>query len=100
MAEAAVRRLEELAPGAFIVGALSPPFGKLGEQEMQDLGAIIDEARPHVLWVGLGAPKQEVFMARAAGRLTASTSAPAAMWSPFRMAGGHPSYLRSDHRAA
>jgi N-acetylglucosaminyldiphosphoundecaprenol N-acetyl-beta-D-mannosaminyltransferase len=70
VAEAAVRRLEELAPGAFIVGAHSPPFGKPGEQEVQDLGAIIDDARPHVLWVGLGAPKQEVFMARAAGRLS------------------------------
>jgi N-acetylglucosaminyldiphosphoundecaprenol N-acetyl-beta-D-mannosaminyltransferase len=69
VAEAAGRRLSQLVPGAKIVGALSPPFGPIGDRELHDLEAAVAETRPDLLWVGLGAPKQELLMARSAGRL-------------------------------
>jgi N-acetylglucosaminyldiphosphoundecaprenol N-acetyl-beta-D-mannosaminyltransferase len=49
-------------PGLNVVGAYTPPFRPLNAQEEADLLAQIQESKPHVLWCGLGAPKQERFM--------------------------------------
>lgn len=58
-------------PGAVIAGAISPPFRPLSpEEEEADLRAI-DAAGTDVLWVGLGAPRQELWMARMRPRLAA-----------------------------
>lgn len=67
--EAAAGRLTRLVPGTAVAGALDPPFGPITEGEVDELCAAVAESRPHVVWVGLGAPKQELFMARAADRL-------------------------------
>jgi N-acetylglucosaminyldiphosphoundecaprenol N-acetyl-beta-D-mannosaminyltransferase len=50
-------------PGARVVGAYSPPFRPLTDDEDAAIVAAINAAEPDVVWVGLGAPKQERWMA-------------------------------------
>ena len=52
-------RFERRHPGHRVVGTLSPPFRKLEREEELAMVKQINEARPDVLWVGLGLPKQE-----------------------------------------
>ena len=56
-------------PGIHIVGGYSPPFRDLSEEEETALAAQINAQRPDVLWVGIGVPKQEKWMARMRERL-------------------------------
>jgi N-acetylglucosaminyldiphosphoundecaprenol N-acetyl-beta-D-mannosaminyltransferase len=56
-------------PGIQIVGGYSPPYRPLSDAEERSLAAQINEARPDVLWVGIGVPKQEKWMARMRDRL-------------------------------
>lgn len=58
-------------PGAVIAGMVSPPFRPLTEEENAAAVAAINEARPDFVWVGLGAPKQERWMAAHQGRVHA-----------------------------
>ena len=46
-------------PGLDIVGASSPPFKDLDPNDFADELSKIEEARPHIIWVGLGTPKQD-----------------------------------------
>jgi len=50
-------------PGIEIVGMYSPPFRPLTEEEDAAVIENINQAAPNFLWVGLGAPKQEIWMA-------------------------------------
>jgi N-acetylglucosaminyldiphosphoundecaprenol N-acetyl-beta-D-mannosaminyltransferase len=61
--------LESRFPGIQIAGTYTPPFRDLTASEERDLVARIRQTKPHILWVGLGAPKQERFMARYVDRL-------------------------------
>jgi len=54
-----VRKLGENFPGTAIAGTYSPPFRPLTAEEDEAVIRRINEARPDVLWVGLGLPKQE-----------------------------------------
>ncbi|MGH2837449.1 MAG: WecB/TagA/CpsF family glycosyltransferase [Thermoleophilaceae bacterium] len=56
-------------PGIQIVGGYSPPFRDLTEEEEDALAQQINASRPDVLWVGIGVPKQEKWMARMRDRL-------------------------------
>jgi N-acetylglucosaminyldiphosphoundecaprenol N-acetyl-beta-D-mannosaminyltransferase len=56
-------------PGIQIVGGYSPPFRDLTGEEEEALAAQINAQRPDVLWVGIGVPKQEKWMARMRERL-------------------------------
>ena len=56
-------------PGIDIVGGYSPPFRPMTTEEEDALVDQINEARPDVLWVGIGVPKQEKWMARMRARL-------------------------------
>jgi N-acetylglucosaminyldiphosphoundecaprenol N-acetyl-beta-D-mannosaminyltransferase len=56
-------------PGIKIVGGYSPPFRPLTDEEESALVAQINDAQPDVLWVGIGVPKQEKWMARMRDRL-------------------------------
>jgi N-acetylglucosaminyldiphosphoundecaprenol N-acetyl-beta-D-mannosaminyltransferase len=50
-------------PEAQVVGSFSPPFAPFDawrDEAIEDLHA----TRPHLIWVGLGAPKQELWMHR------------------------------------
>jgi len=52
-------RLEEKYPGHRVAGTLSPPFGAITAEEDEEHLRRINEARPDVLWVGLGCPRQD-----------------------------------------
>ena len=56
-------------PGLQIVGTYTPPFRPLTPEEEQELVEEIEASRPDIFWCGLGAPKQERFMARYRDRL-------------------------------
>jgi N-acetylglucosaminyldiphosphoundecaprenol N-acetyl-beta-D-mannosaminyltransferase len=63
------KKLRERFPGIKIVGSLAPPFRSLTLKEDQEMVEAINAAAPNILWVGLGAPKQELWMAEHHGRL-------------------------------
>lgn len=69
VAEHLKRVLSERYPGLNVVGTYSPPFRPLTEAEERDLAEIFKRLRPDVTWIGLGAPKQEFFMAHHVGSL-------------------------------
>jgi N-acetylglucosaminyldiphosphoundecaprenol N-acetyl-beta-D-mannosaminyltransferase len=58
-------------PKAVIVGAVSPPFRALTEQETAEQTARLVESKAQVVWVGLGTPKQDWESARLAEDIAA-----------------------------
>jgi exopolysaccharide biosynthesis WecB/TagA/CpsF family protein len=54
-------------PKAVIVGAVSPPFRALTEEETAEQTERLVESKAQVVWVGLGTPKQDWESARLAG---------------------------------
>ena len=50
-------------PGLTVVGTYTPPFRALNAYEEEQLNAMLEAARPDIVWVGLSTPKQERFMA-------------------------------------
>jgi N-acetylglucosaminyldiphosphoundecaprenol N-acetyl-beta-D-mannosaminyltransferase len=64
-------RLRERFPGLRIAGGYSPPFRELTDVEERLLVADIDASGAAVVWVGIGQPKQERWMARMRPRLAA-----------------------------
>ncbi|MFD0527458.1 WecB/TagA/CpsF family glycosyltransferase [Kitasatospora arboriphila] len=56
-------------PGALVVGAESPPFRRLTEQERAAQRERITASRAQVVWLGLGTPKQDREAARLAAEL-------------------------------
>ncbi len=52
-------KLSTQYPGHKIAGTFSPPFRNLTASEEAKALQMINDARPDVLWVGLGLPKQE-----------------------------------------
>ena len=63
--------LAEKYPGAEVVGMISPPFRELTPEEDAEYIKRINEAKPDFVWVGLGAPKQEIWMAAHQDRIQA-----------------------------
>ena len=63
--------LQHRFPGLIIVGIYSPPFRSLTPDEDDQIVQMINDANPDVVWVGLGSPKQERWMAAHIGRLKA-----------------------------
>lgn len=61
--------LIKLYPGIQIAGMYSPPFRPMTEEEDKVLVEKINEVNPDFVWVGLGAPKQEKWMAAHQGRV-------------------------------
>jgi N-acetylglucosaminyldiphosphoundecaprenol N-acetyl-beta-D-mannosaminyltransferase len=48
--------------GIIVVGNYSPPFRTLSKEEDEEIVALINAAKPEVLWIGLSTPKQERWM--------------------------------------
>lgn len=71
VAQALAGKLEERFPGLRVAGCSTPSDSPENESEFAKLEKRVDELRPDLLWVGLGAPKQELFMARRASALKA-----------------------------
>lgn len=57
-------RLENRFPGLQVAGVWAPPFRPLTVDEEADVTARINAARPDVVWVGIGTPKQDFWMSR------------------------------------
>lgn len=55
--------IEQTYPKMQIAGMYSPPFRKMTPEEDAEAVKMINEANPDFIWVGLGAPKQEIWMA-------------------------------------
>ena len=70
--EAMVSHLEKRYPGMTIAGYRCPPFRPLTpEEDAADIRAI-NEARPDYVWVGLGCPKQDKWVAQHVGKIQAA----------------------------
>ena len=63
-------KLEESYPEINIVGMYAPPFRLMTEEEDIQAIEIINQSVPDFVWVGLGAPKQEKWMAAHQGRVS------------------------------
>lgn len=63
--------LADRCPGLQVAGVESPPFRSLTDEEDRAAVERINAAKPDIVWVGLGAPKQERWMAAHYGRLKA-----------------------------
>jgi N-acetylglucosaminyldiphosphoundecaprenol N-acetyl-beta-D-mannosaminyltransferase len=59
VAEAAARTLQERYPGLRIAGVYTPPFGPLTPEEDARIVEMIRAAAPGILFVALGAPRQD-----------------------------------------
>ncbi|MFI3326449.1 MAG: WecB/TagA/CpsF family glycosyltransferase [Clostridia bacterium] len=62
-------KLTENYPGIQIAGMYSPPFRPLTNEEDEQITNRINEAKSDFVWVGLGAPKQEKWMAEHKGEV-------------------------------
>src|SRR3954464_7498164 len=63
--------LRQRYPGVKIVGGYSPPHRPLTDEEQDAVAYEINRARADVVWVGIGVPKQEKWMAMMRPRLDA-----------------------------
>ena len=72
-------QMEAMAPGVIIAGTLSPPFAeRFSDAQNEEMLEAIEEASPDALFVGLQAPKQELWLSKHHDRLNV----------PFRMGVG------------
>ncbi len=67
--DALKKELRKKFPGLNIVGMYSPPFRPLTEEEDGEIIKKINETEADFIWVGLGAPKQEQWMAAHDGKV-------------------------------
>lgn len=63
VAEILVERLHSRFPELQVAGLYSPPFRTLTSEEESNIIDRINATNPTIVWVGLGAPKQERWMA-------------------------------------
>lgn len=62
VAERAAAELRQRFPGLNICGVYAPPFGAWPEDEDRQIVARVQAARPDVLFVAFGAPRQDVWI--------------------------------------
>lgn len=55
-------KLKERYPKLKIAGVFSPPFGSLQAKEKPEYIAMINSSKADILWVGLGLPKQDLWI--------------------------------------
>jgi N-acetylglucosaminyldiphosphoundecaprenol N-acetyl-beta-D-mannosaminyltransferase len=63
VSDAFLQRLRTIFPGICISGSESPPFGPVTTEPDQSACRRIQETNANIIWVGLGTPKQEYWMA-------------------------------------
>lgn len=71
VADKLVGELKAKYPGLVCAGTYTPPFRDLRPEEDEELVALINRARPDIVWVGLGLLKQERWIASHLGRIDA-----------------------------
>jgi len=67
--QAAAEALARLHPGVNLVGRYSPPMAPLQAMDHEEIVRRIREARPQIVLVGFGNPKQEIWIYRHKDRL-------------------------------
>lgn len=72
VAEGLVERLTKSYPGLHVVGTYCPPFRELLPDEDVEISQKINITRPDIVWVGLGSPKQEKWMAEHLNKISAT----------------------------
>jgi N-acetylglucosaminyldiphosphoundecaprenol N-acetyl-beta-D-mannosaminyltransferase len=70
--EQLVSRLTQRFPNIIVAGYRSPPFRPLRQEEDAADVEAINAVRPDFVWVGLGTPKQEKWMAQHVGKIDAA----------------------------
>jgi len=90
--------LKEQFDGINIVGKFSPPFRQLSDAEDQALCDMINKVKPDFLWVGLGSPKQDVWISEHKNKIHGSIIVPSG--ATFDFFAGRikqaPRYIRSS----
>lgn len=66
-----VTNLKKNYPGIQVAGVYSPPFRKLSDEEDKEIIDMINSSGADMLWVALGAPKQEKWMAEHKDKINA-----------------------------
>lgn len=56
------RSLREKSPGLIVCGKVAPSFMREAEVLPMEVAEAINQARPDIIWVGLGSPKQDFWM--------------------------------------
>lgn len=69
--ELLAERLQQRFPGLQVAGTYSPPFRALTAEEEARLVTQLNQAAPDIIWVGLGTPKQDLWMAAHRSQLNA-----------------------------
>lgn len=65
------QRMQREHPLLTVVGTMSPPFApSYTDGQVEEMVAAINAASPDVLWVGLTAPKQELWLSQVGSRLS------------------------------
>ncbi|WP_020532278.1 WecB/TagA/CpsF family glycosyltransferase [Flexithrix dorotheae] len=65
------KKAETHVPNLKIAGTYSPPFRNLSQEEKEDIIKMINDSEPDLLFVALGCPKQEKWMAEHMGKVNA-----------------------------
>jgi N-acetylglucosaminyldiphosphoundecaprenol N-acetyl-beta-D-mannosaminyltransferase len=69
VAEMMVDQLKRKAPGFEVAGCESPPFAEPSRADLSALAERVHRARAHIVWIGLGTPRQD-YVVPAAAELT------------------------------
>jgi N-acetylglucosaminyldiphosphoundecaprenol N-acetyl-beta-D-mannosaminyltransferase len=69
--EQLAEKLSSQFPNLRVVGSYSPPFREMTPEEDRAIIDAINTAEPDVIWVGLGSPKQDLWMAQHREQLNA-----------------------------
>jgi N-acetylglucosaminyldiphosphoundecaprenol N-acetyl-beta-D-mannosaminyltransferase len=69
--ELLAEKLQRRFPGLNIAGGYSPPFRPLTSAEEAQIVQQINQAAPDIVWVGLGTPKQDLWMVSMRNQLSA-----------------------------
>lgn len=72
VAELMAEKLKEQFPQMQVVGTYCPPFRELTEEEDEEVVRMINDAKPDIVWVGLGLVKQEAWIAKHLHRVRAT----------------------------
>lgn len=86
VAEQLAKRLSTRYPGLIVAGCESPPFRPLNPDESVAMVARLNAAQPDFVWVGLGTPKQDLWLADYRDQLDAA--ALLAVGAAFDIVGG------------
>lgn len=67
--DALVTRLQRQYPGLNVAGKYAPPFRPLSLEEAEGIVSAVNASQADILWIGLGSPRQEIWMWEHLGKL-------------------------------